>query len=61
MDAELDALSVELQALAEGLKRFGALEAAMRVRALGEIAESQDTDALLALVAQATQAVAHAA
>lgn len=49
MEREIGSLYVELQVLTEGLKGYGAIEATIRLRALGEIAAALGTDALLCL------------
>ena len=54
MDREIESLLTELHYLTEGLKGFGTVEAAMRLRALAELAENLGTDALLGLVATHT-------
>lgn len=51
VEREIKALFGELQILAQGLKGFGEIEAAMRLRALAELADSLGTEALLGLAA----------
>ncbi|MBU1374353.1 MAG: hypothetical protein KKE02_21775 [Alphaproteobacteria bacterium] len=48
---EIEYLFGELQILTEGLKGYGGLEAAMRLRALAELAAGLGTEALLELAA----------
>lgn len=51
LDLEMSSLLAERQLLARDLRSFGTAEAAMRLRALAEIAQNLETDALLNLAA----------
>ena len=54
IDREIGSLLAELHYLTDGLKAYGTVEAAMRLRALAELAAHTGTDALLTMAATAS-------